>query len=208
MQNVDILPTIDGKMSTVNLLDALLTKTRQAILRELVAAEGERVHLRELERRTGLNVKGVKRVLGELYSAGIVNAERSGNRIYYSINKRCPIYPELRLLVIKTVGLAGQLRDALALLVDKIDLAYIFGSFATGEEVAESDVDLMVVGEITLRDLSGALAQVVTELSREINPTVYSFQEYEQRLADRGSFVAQVDAGPKIMLIGTSSESG
>lgn len=195
-------------MSTVNLLDSLLTKTRQATLRELVAAEGERIHLRELERRTALNVKGVKRVLGELYNAGIVNAERSGNRIYYSINKRCPIYPELRLLVIKTVGLAGHLRDALGLCADKIDLAYIYGSFAAGEAAAESDVDLMVVGEITLRHLSGALAQVVTELAREINPTVYSFQEYEQRLADKDSFVAQVDAGPKIMLIGRGSESG
>lgn len=189
-------------MSTVNLLNALLTKTRQAVLRELVAAEGERIHLRELERRTALNVKGVKRVLGELSNAGIVNAERSGNRVYYSINKRCPIYPELRLLVMKTVGLAGRLRDALEMFAEKIELAYIYGSFAAGETAAESDVDLMVVGEITLRDLSGALTQVVTELSREINPTVYSLQEYKQRLADKDSFVAQVDVGSKIMLIG------
>lgn len=189
-------------------MDALLTKTRQAVLRELVAAEGEDIHLRELERRTGLDVKGVKRVLGQLSKAGIVNAERSGNRVYYSMNKQCPIYSELRLLVTRMVGLAGHLRDALEKYGDKIELAYIYGSYASGDTMGESDIDLMVVGEITLRELSRALTQPVKELSREINPTVYSPQEYEQRLAQQDSFVAQVDAGPKIMLIGKASDSG
>lgn len=195
-------------MTTDNLLGVLLSKTRQAVLRELVAAEGEDIHLRELERRTSLDVKGIRRVLGELSEAGIVNVRRSGNRVYYSMNERCPIYPELRRLITKTAGLAGHLREALEMYADKIELAYIYGSYASGETAGESDIDLMVVGEITLRDLSRALTQVVIELSREINPSVYSPQEYEQRLAEQGSFVAQVDAGPKIMLIGRGNDSG
>ena len=198
--------TIDNNMLSNSLLDGVLSKTLLALLTELFNAKEAKLHLRELERRTGLKLAGLRRILNELVEKGIVIAEPSGNRIYYSANTVCPIYPELRMLVTKTTGLADHLSKALEHFSDKIKLAYIYGSFADGTADARSDVDLMVVGTVGLRNIAGPLADLSSELRREVNPTTYTVKEYEEQLDIKGSFIQRVHHGSKILLIGEIDE--
>ena len=197
----DYLSTIDDEMSAKGLAEVLFPKTRLAVLKELANASEEGFHLRELERRTGLNSRGILRELHALREAGILISRRIGRQVIYRLNPDCPIYAELRALLMKTAGLADVLRAALLPFANRIDLAYVYGSFASGEVTAESDVDLMVVGDVTLRELAGSLRRAVRELSREINPTVYRTEEYRTRLKQENSFVARVHHGPRIDLL-------
>lgn len=181
--------------------DALFPRTRRDVLRHLTEAQ-DGLHLRELERRTGVNSRHLLRELHSLRDAGVLTSTKVGNQLIYRLDPDCPIYEEIRSIVRKTVGLAGILRASLQPLVERIELAYVYGSHAAGTERSDSDVDLMVVGDATLRDLSPMLADVQRTLQREINPTLYPSEEYAQALLDANSFVRRVHDGPRILLIG------
>ena len=119
----------------------------------------------------------------------------------------CPVFDELHGLIRKTFGVAQVLKDGLAALAGKIQLAFIYGSLATGGETAASDVDVMVVGErISLQDVVSAFSEAQRELQREVNPSVYRTEEFCRKLAGGHHFLSSVVAGPKIFLIGDEGE--
>lgn len=197
----DYMCTIGHIMSPSGIAPVLFPAARLAVLRWLANSE-DGLHLRELERRSGLNKHGLARELHALRDAGILMSKRVGNQVIYRLNPRCPIHDELRSIIRKTVGLAGVLRDALEPFADRIELAYVYGSHARGEERADSDVDLMVVGEVSLRQLSPVLGEADRATQREINPTLYRPDEYAKALEDEDSFVRRIHDGPRIDLVG------
>ncbi len=193
--------TIGYSMSPTQIAPTLFPAARLAVLRWLVGTENG-LHLRELERRSGLNKHGLARELHALRDAGILVSTQVGNQIIYRMNTECPIYDELRSIIRKTVGLAGVLREALAPFADHIDLAYVYGSFAKGEVRPGSDVDLMIVGSVQLREVSSAIRTAGRALRRVINPTSYVSDEYAAELRTEDSFVDRVHNGPRIDVIG------
>ncbi|MCK4599688.1 nucleotidyltransferase domain-containing protein [Candidatus Bipolaricaulota bacterium] len=192
-------------MSAKGIAETLFPKTRLAVLKELTNAVDEGLHLRELERRTGLDSRGLLRELHAMRDAGILAAKRVGRQVIYRLNGSCPIHDELRSIVLKTVGLGDVLREALSPFAERIDLAYVYGSLASGEASAESDVDVMVVGTVTLRELSASLRKAGSLLRREINPTLYQSDEYQEALNTQNSFISRVHQGPRIDLIGAAT---
>ncbi len=195
------MSTIADRMSTTSLAEALFPRTRRSVLHELTESH-EGLHLRELERRTGVNSRHLLRELHSLRNAGLLTAKNVGNQIIYHLNPDCPIYNEVRSIVRKTLGLAHILREALEPLAAKIEIAYVYGSLAQGTERSDSDVDLMIVGDISLREISPLLAEAHRAIRREISPTLYRSQEYAKALEDGTSFVRRVHDGPRIDLIG------
>jgi len=189
-------------MSTKGIAKTLFPKTRLAVLKELTNVADEGLHLRELERRAGLDSRGLLRELHAMRDAGILTAKRVGRQVIYRLNPSCPIHGELRSIVLKTVGLGDVLREALSPFAERIDLAYVYGSLASGEASAQSDVDVMVVGNVTLRELSSPLRDAGSLLRREINPILYQPKEYREALNTENTFVSRVHEGPRIDLIG------
>jgi len=150
----------------------LVSKTRADIFRLLFGLSSKPLYLREMERLAGVTVRILQQELKALTAAGLIVCRKDGNRTYYEPNKSHPLYNDLRNIVLKTSGLGDVLRAALQ--SDLIDYAFVFGSVARGEEGAESDVDLMVIGSLGLRKLSGLLSGVNETVGREINPHVFS----------------------------------
>lgn len=183
------------------MLESLFTsKARIEVLKTLLLEPQSRFYLRELAARTGLPVRSVQVELKRLTDAGILERETSGKQSHYRINERCPITPELRSMFVKTVGLADALRDAMTSESDAISCAFVYGSFATGDIRSESDVDLFVVGGITLRRLTTLLRSANSP--RAINPIVMSEDEFGSRRAEGDHFVASLLESPKVFLIG------
>jgi predicted nucleotidyltransferase len=85
-------------------------------------------------------------------------------------------------------------------------LAFIFGSLAQGRETAQSDIDLFLVGELSLRETTKILGPVTAELGREFNPVLYSPEEFKKRARENHHFITEVIKGPKIWLIGNEAE--
>ena len=200
----DKIRTIGYIMSPLRIAPTLFPAARLAVLQWLVDAE-DGLHLRELERRSGLNKHGLARELHALRDAGILVSTQVGNQIIYRLNPECPIYDELRSIIRKTVGLAGVMREALEPFADRIELAYVYGSFARGEVRPDSDVDLMIVGAVSLREVSSAIRAAGRSLRRIVNPTSYASDEYAAERRTEDSFVDRVHNGPRIDVIGENA---
>ena len=187
------------------MIEALLPRTRRAVLALLFARPDEAFYQREIVRATGGGKGSVERELGALAAAGVILREKRGNLVYYCANRDCPIYPELHGLMVKTAGIADVVREALSQ-VEGIRLAFIFGSMAKGTGDAKSDVDVLIVGEASFADISAALLPAQERLGREITPTAYSPEEFGQKVAEGHHFLTRVLSEPKIMLVGTSDD--
>jgi len=187
--------------SPVGLAEVLFPAARLAVLEHL-ADSAEGLHLRELERRSGLNKHGLARELHALRDAGVLASVAVGRQVVYKLNPACPISEELRSIIRKTAGLAGVLARALEPFRDRIQIAYVYGSQATGDARADSDVDLMVVGDVSLREISGPVREAGRALRRVVNPMLYSPEEYRAELRTKDSFVAEVHRGARIDLVG------
>lgn len=191
------------------MLDALFTSTaRINLLKILLLDVNGRFYLRELAKKAGLQLLSVQRELANLTEAGILVKETSGRQTYYRINKNCPIISELRSIFVKTVGVADIVKAALSPLADRIELAFIYGSFAKATETTISDVDVMIVGDVTLKEIVSVLRPAQDELHREINPSVYSVDEFRNRIAHEDHFITSIIKEPRIPLLGGEHDLG
>jgi predicted nucleotidyltransferase len=175
------------------------------VLSVLLARPESRLYQRQIAQLAGLRLLQAQRALRALADLGVLLAQREGNRVYYSPDPSCPILPELTAMVLKTAGLADVLQEALTG-VEGIALAFIFGSMAKGTGDAKSDVDVLIVGEASFADISAALLSAQERLGREVTPTVYSPEEFSERLKTKHHFLMRVLKEPKIMLIGTPDD--
>ena len=186
------------------LIELLSSKTRAAIVRLLFGLTPVPLHAREIERRAGVTLGAVRQEAAKLLRLGLVTVRKDGNRTYYEANRRHPLYEEIHRIVLKTAGLTDVLKAALA--DSGVQFAFVFGSVAQGTAKAESDVDLMIIGNIGLRKASALLSGVGNQLGREINPHVMTPQEYKDRLRRKEHFVANVMASTRILVVGNDDE--
>jgi len=163
----------------------------------------------ELINLAGVGSGAVQRELASLSQSGLVTVKPVGNQKHYQANPASPIYEELCGLVRKTVGLAEPLRAVLAPLASQIKAAFVYGSIAKKEDTASSDIDLMLVSDtLTFGDTILALQAATKLLGREVNPNIFTPQDFAKRLKEDGSFVSRVMAQPKVWLIGGAHDLG
>ena len=173
---------------------------RRAILARTYLDPTREFHLRELVRRTGLAPRTVQQEVEQLVRADLLSERRDGNRRYLRANERHPLFRPVREIVLKTDGLADVLREALA--GGDMDFALVFGSIAAATPAAASDIDLLVVGSLGLRETVRRLQPAQDTLGREIVPIAWTRAEFERRRRSRDAFLARVLSGPTIPVIG------
>jgi predicted nucleotidyltransferase len=187
------------------LAEILSSKIRSEIFRLLFGVNGGSLHMREIERRSGLTIGTIQQELKKLVRLNLIKERKDGNRLYYEANRAHPLYPEIRNLVLKTIGLVQIFKEALKN-EPAIKLAFIFGSVARQDEKDKSDVDLMVIGDLGMRQLTGLLSGISDQISREINPHVFTKKEFLKRKTGKDHFLSQVLEFPKLFLIGNENE--
>lgn len=200
------MPILGIRMPKMGMLDSLFSKTRQRILGFLFGQPDRRFFANELITLTGSGSGAVQRELRRLTEDGLVTMDRSEGRTYFRANPQAPLFPELRSMMLKTVGLAEPVRSALARLESRIRFAAIYGSVAKGTDSARSDIDVLVVSnDLTLEALYAAVASAERKIARKINVTLYTEDEYRARRRDRTSFLSRVLAADHIPLIESSN---
>lgn len=192
-------------MFNMNILSKILSsRVRADILRLLFNGRQQELHIRAIERQSSVTFNSIRQELKKLSALDLITSRRDGNRLYYKANTNHPLYSVLSDLVAKTVGYRALLKEALN--VATIQIAFLFGSFARNEEKGESDLDLLVIGDITLRQLSSLLSGLEKKTGREINPHIFRSTEFKKRRDANDHLIAQVLTGDKIFIIGTEHE--
>ena len=187
-----------------NLSEILSSRTRAEIFRLLFGIADEELHVRELQRRSGLNDSTIRQELRKLVRLELVKGRKDSNRVYYTANRSNPLYPELRSLVLKTIGLVDILRAVLQ--DDRIQMAFVFGSIAEGKETVDSDVDLFIIGNLGLRTVSKLLSGPSRKIGREINPHVMNAKEFRNRIETGEHFISSVIESQKLFIIGSEND--
>jgi len=193
-------------MRNSNPAGALFPEIRQKILATLYGRPKRWWFLSELASFIETRPSSLQRELKSLSDSGILQTKRDGNRVYFSAETTSPIFEPLRELIEKILGIEKGIYSALQPFASRISFAFIYGSVARGEERSLSDVDVIVVGDIGLADLSATLRDLEKRFGREINATCYSLPEFEKKLRKQNHFLKSVMKGRRILLIGDGNE--
>ena len=189
----------------MNTLEKIFSsKARANIFKILFGLQKNEIHLREIQRISGLTVETIRRELINLESLELINKRIDSNRNYYQANTGHPLYNEIHNIVLKTAGLKDVLKNALSSI--NIDFAFVFGSFASGKTNKDSDIDLFIIGETGLREISKLIKEPSVTLQREINPHTMTLKEFKSRIYNKDDFVLNLLDSPKLFIVGKESE--
>ncbi len=166
----------------------------------------EEFYINQLMKATGSGSGAIQRELKRMTEAGLIIREKKGNQVYYQANSKSPIFNELKSVVRKTFGVADVIREALVPFAKDIKAAFIFGSIAKSTDDRKSDIDVMIIGDITFDDAVSSVMKAQSVLSREINPIVYPVAEFRKRVVEKHDFITDVMQGEKIFLVGDEDE--
>ncbi|MCY4149212.1 MAG: nucleotidyltransferase domain-containing protein [Gammaproteobacteria bacterium] len=190
------------------LINILFKQYRQRVLALLLLNPERTYHVREIARLTGTVPGTLHKELSKLAKAGLLSKQHQGSQVIYQANSNCLIYEELASILRKTSGIADVLANCLSPLSDKIDVAMVFGSVASGKLAQGSDIDLLLIGDIQFREAVGVLYSAQEILGREINPKLYNAQEWIAAKQEGSAFVREVLTKPLINVIGDKGDIG
>lgn len=187
--------------------EALFPKIRRKALALFLLNPDKRYYFREAVRLLGDTPGSLHRELKSLTAAGILSVEQIGMQKFYRANPESPVFDELKSIAEKTFGIADVLRDVLRTEAEaKIDVAWIYGSVASGKDTSSSDIDLMVIGGLSFRELVAMLKPVEEQMQRPINPTLYSESEFQKKVQDENHFLSNVLKSDKIFVVGNEDD--
>jgi predicted nucleotidyltransferase len=194
-------------MTELSLSSALFSNVQQRVLALIFGHPDRSFYTSEIVRTVRSGTGAVERELSRLQRSGLVNVERIGNQKHYRANRNSPIFHELQSIVLKTVAVTEPLRRALDRFADQITAAFVYGSIAKGTDTANSDIDLMVIGDgLSYQDIYAALQEAETIVGRPVNPTVLSVEDWRRKLTRKDSFASKVNGQPKIFVFGSESD--
>lgn len=193
-------------MRKKNPINALFPKIRQSILAATYTQPQKWWFMSELASFIETTPSSLQRELNTLVESGILRSRRDGNRLYFQAETDSPIFAPLRDLLVQTLGVTENIKEALSSFKEKINFAFIYGSVARKEENTQSDVDLMVIGSSGLAEISPILRDLEHKFNREINATCYSLNEFQKKVGSGNHFLTEVLGKEKIFLIGDENE--
>lgn len=190
------------------MLELLFSEYRRKVLSLLFIEAGQAFHVREIARRTATQAGTLHKELSRLAEGGILLRQRQGNQICYQANADCLIFPELAAIFRKTCGPAARLRQVLTGFGEDIERAFIFGSVASGKATVASDIDVLIVGKLSFADVIQAVYPLQATLGREINPKLYSPEEWRAALAENSAFIQDIMQNPQLWIAGDKDDAG
>ncbi|MBI2434739.1 MAG: nucleotidyltransferase domain-containing protein [Candidatus Hydrogenedentes bacterium] len=172
----------------------------------LLTHPDERFYVRQLSKILHVNSTNLSRELARLEMIGVIQSTLEGHQKYFAADRSSPLFPDLEGLAIKTAGMAEVLEKALAPVLDKINAAFIFGSFAEKRANQHSDVDCMIIGALSLADVVELFEPAAARLRREVNPRVFPLAEFRRKLREGNHFITHVMRATKVFLVGDEHE--
>jgi predicted nucleotidyltransferase len=143
--------------------------------------------------------------LDTLVKIGLLGVEKRGVQKYYFADKNSPIFSEMKGLIFKTTGIQGSIKAALSRLKG-VQAAFIYGSYAKGSEKEDSNINLMVVGQVNITELNDVVMGLEEKMKREIDYLAFDEQEYRKRKDAKDPFIREIVKGKKIFLLGKEDD--
>jgi predicted nucleotidyltransferase len=174
-----------------NLFAGLIaSKTRIKLLVRFFFNPMTRAYLRELAKEFNVSTNSVREELNQLTKTNLLKSERNGRNVYYQANQEHPLFPELKSMVSKVIGLDRVVEGIVNRLGD-VERAYLIGDYAEGKDTGI--IDLLLVGKIDQYHLSDLSRKTERYIRRKIRSLVVSEGEFNE-------FRPRLEGGPHILI--------
>jgi predicted nucleotidyltransferase len=184
----------------------LRSKARQRLLAYYFANPTARLHLRDLAERLNIDPSNLSKELARLEREGLFRSDVSGRQKYFQLNREYPLFAEVRGIVSKTIGASSLIAQSLKK-IEGIEEAYLYGSFASNQQDAASDIDVLVIGTPREEVLAEAVRKIERQLGREVSYTVLTRKEFDSRRNRKDAFLENVWHNKRVPLIGPNEKT-
>jgi predicted nucleotidyltransferase len=173
---------------------------RRALLTHYFANRSASHYVRELAALLQVDPTNISRELRRQEREGLFRSELRGNQKYFSLNRDYPLLKEVSKILQNTIGVIPTVTQALKQ-IPGTRAAYLYGSFAKGEQDAQSDIDILIVGDPPPTALAATTRQLEKLLNREVNYSVIGQSELKRRLAKDDPFLTDIWNGRRVELL-------
>src|SRR5215469_9784062 len=184
----------------------LRSKARQRLLAYYFANPTTRLHLRDLAERLSIDPSNLSKELVRLEREGLFRSEVSGRQKYFQLNREYPLFAEVRSIVSKTIGAPSLIGQSLKK-IEGVEEAYLYGSFASNQQDAASDIDVLVIGTPRSEVLAEAMGKIERQFGREVSYTVLTRKEFDSRRTRKDAFLENVWHNKRVPLIGPNEKT-
>ncbi|MDD3661769.1 MAG: hypothetical protein PHG63_01765 [Candidatus Dojkabacteria bacterium] len=178
-----------------------ISKVRVKLLKLFFLDISKEIHIRGIVRTIDEEINAVRRELKNLERASVLVSEKRGNRQYYMLNRKCPIFPELLGIVHKESGLGSAILNN----IDRMGTvlyALLTTAYIENHHPSQYDIDVLIIGELNLKAVSSVIHEVEESSKTEIRYSVMSEEEFTFRKKKRDAFILNILNKHKIMLVG------
>lgn len=182
-----------------------ISKVRVSILKTYLLDLNATFHVRGLVRELEEEINAVRRELINLEEAGILRSKKDGNKLVYRVNPKCPILYELRALFFKDSPI-GEKIFQLTEKVEGIQVVILTDSYIHQKHEHKTDVDLLFIGDMRVRDLSTAVSEIEKELERDIRFSAIRKEDYDFARKKKEPFLMNIIEKDKIIMFGKLSD--
>ncbi|MDZ7696005.1 MAG: winged helix-turn-helix domain-containing protein [Deltaproteobacteria bacterium] len=163
-----------------NLFSGLIaSKTRIKLLTRFFFNPKIRAYLRELAKELNVSTNAVREELNQLTKTQLLNSERNGRQVFYMANQGHPLYPELKSMVSKAMGI-DQVIESIVTRLGDLEKAYLIDDYAEGKDTGI--VDLLLVGNIDRYHLNDLSRKTERYINRKIRSLVLTRDEFDALL--------------------------
>ena len=157
------------------MLNTLITsRTRIRLLLKFFSNSRTTDYLRAMADEFGESTNSVRTELKRLQEAGLITSESNGNKLYYRANREHALYPELKGMARKTLGL-HQIERMVERL-GNVKLAMVTGDYARGQDTGI--IDLVIVGSVDHIYLNLLVKKAEDLILRKIRTLLITPEEY------------------------------
>jgi len=183
----------------------LVSQTRLKLINVLFYKPKEIYYVRQLVRLVDEEINSVRRELENLKKAGLVDSEWRGNRLYYWADQQSPLFFNLLLIANQSSGLGLKLQNKNETL-GSIKMVFYNYKFIVGNKKDPDDIDLIIVGDVSLREIENFIKQEEENRGHEINYMVMGKGEFLLRRQKRDQFIVDFFLNSPVVIIGSSQE--
>jgi len=166
------------------------SKTRIGLLVRFFFNPGTKSYLRELSKDLDVSSNAVREELNQMTQTKLLTSYKEGRNVYYTANHDHPLFPELKSMVSKVMGL-DQVVDSILSRLGDLEKAYIIDDYAEGKDTGI--VDLVLVGNIDQYHLNDLSRKTERYIKRKIRSLVLTREEFE-------SFIPSLENRPNFLV--------
>ena len=165
-----------------NILTGLIgSKTRVKLLMRFFFNPQSRSYLRELAKEFNVSTNAVREELNQLKKTDLLTSEKNGRQVFYKANTRHALFPELKSMVSKVMGI-DQVIDSIIERLGNLESAYLLDDYAKGKDTGI--IDIIFVGDIDMYHLNDLTRKTERYIKRKIRSLVLSRHEFKELLSE------------------------